>query len=52
MQWVDYVNKKIYFTLIKGFSRLKENKNKKNFPNYKLIILGDGPDRNKLNNLI
>ncbi len=38
---------KDFFTLILGFSKFV-----KKFPKFKLIILGDGPDKNKLNNLI
>jgi len=38
---------KDFFTLIKGFSQLL-----KKYPSYKLIILGDGPDKYKINNLI
>ena len=38
---------KDFFTLIKGFSQFL-----KKYPSYKLIILGDGPDKYKINNLI
>lgn len=38
---------KDFFTLIKGFSQFL-----KKYSSYKMIILGDGPDKDKLNNLI
>ena len=38
---------KDFFTLILGFSKFVRK-----FPEFNLIILGDGPDKNKLNNLI
>ena len=41
------VKQKNFETLIKGFSIFS-----KDFPSYKLIILGDGPEREKLNQLI
>ena len=41
------VKQKNFETLIKGFSLFS-----KDYPNYKLVILGDGPEKEKLKQLI